>query len=142
LRQSLAIWEATLPHLHPNIATAMHDLARLYLIQHKYSQARPLLERLVANREEALGANDPALLSPLRALAELHIAERRYTAAEPLYMHLLCIQQKALGQEHSAYAADLERYAFVLRKLKRKKEAAVAERSILSARTTFLEERR
>jgi hypothetical protein len=110
----------------------MHDLARLYLIQHKYSQARPLLERLVAIREKALGANDPALLSPLRALAELYIAERRYTAAEPLYMHLFSIQQKAFGQEHSAYAADLERYAFVLRKPKRKKEAAVAGRSCFS----------
>jgi hypothetical protein len=57
-------------------------------------------------------------------------------------MHLLSIQEKSFGQQHSDYAADLERYTFVLHKLKRKKEAADAERSILSARTAFLEERR
>ncbi len=60
----------------------------------------------------------------LRALAEVYIAQRKYTAAEPLYQHLLSIQEKAGGPQNTEYAANLAKYGFLLRKLKRKTEAA------------------
>jgi tetratricopeptide (TPR) repeat protein len=120
LRRSLAIWEATLPRSHASVARAIHDLARLYVIEHKYAKAQPLLERLLAIREEVSGANGPKLELPLQALAEVYMAQRNYTAAEPLYAHLLSIMDKRNAQ----YAANLTKYAFLLRKLKRKTEAA------------------
>jgi hypothetical protein len=39
LRRSLAIWETTLPRLHPNVAIAIRDLGSLYVIEHKYAKA-------------------------------------------------------------------------------------------------------
>jgi tetratricopeptide (TPR) repeat protein len=103
---------------------AIRNLAGLYVTQHKYAKAQPLLERLLAIREEVLGANHPKLQSPLQTLSEVYIAQHNYTAAEPLYRHLLSIQEKAVGQQHPEYAASLTRYAFLLHKLKRKTEAA------------------
>src|SRR5579864_1014603 len=124
LRRSLAIWEATLPRSHASVARAMHDLGSLYVMEHKYAKAQPLLERLLAIREEGLEANDPKLEPPLQALAEVYISQRNYVAAEPLYEHLLSIQEKAGGPRNTEYADNLTKYAFLLCKLKGKREAA------------------
>ncbi len=124
LRRSLAIWETTLPRLHPNVAIALRNLGGFYVMRHKYAKAQPLLERLLTIREEVLGANHPKLQSPLQTLSEVYIAQHNYTAAEPLYRHLLSIQEKAIGQRNPEYATSLTKYAFLLRKLKRKTEAA------------------
>jgi tetratricopeptide (TPR) repeat protein len=78
----------------------------------------------LAIREEGLGPNDPKLKSPLQALAEVYITQRKYTAAEPLYQQLLSIQENAGGPPNTEYVAALTKYAFLLRKLKRKTEAA------------------
>jgi hypothetical protein len=54
----------------------------------------------------------------------VYIAQRNYKAAEPLYQHLLSIQEKTGGPRNTEYAANLTKYAYLLRKLKRKTEAA------------------
>ena len=78
-------------------------------------------------------ANDPKLEPPLQALAAVYIAQRNYAAAEPLYQHLLSIQEKAGGPRNAEYAANLTKYAFLLRKLKRKTEAAVVSEQARAA---------
>jgi tetratricopeptide (TPR) repeat protein len=101
----------------------MRNLAGLYVTQHKYAKAQPLLERLLAIREEVLGADHPKLQSHLQTLSEVYIARHNYTAAEPLYRQLLSIQEKAAGKRNPEYASNLTRYAFLLHKLKRNTEA-------------------
>jgi hypothetical protein len=72
-----------LPRLHPNIAISVYDLGSLYVTEHKFTKAQPLLERLLLIRQEGLGPNDPKLTSPLQALAFLlRKLKRKADAAE------------------------------------------------------------
>ena len=45
LRQALAIDEARLNPMHPDIVQSLSDLADLLINQHRYAEAEPLLQR-------------------------------------------------------------------------------------------------
>jgi tetratricopeptide (TPR) repeat protein len=105
-------------------AIGLTNLANLYLAQRKYAKAWPLIERLIAVQEEALGPNHPELEATLQTLAGLHTDHGDYAGAESFYQRLLEIQGKTRGPEHLDYAAALERYSLLLRKMNRKQKAA------------------
>lgn len=74
LWKSLQIWEQALGPRDLNVATALHDLARLYRVRRKNAKALPLLERVLAIRESTLSAIDPLLAPTLRDLGEVNLA--------------------------------------------------------------------
>ncbi|CAN0369397.1 unnamed protein product [Ectocarpus sp. 12 AP-2014] len=55
--RSLVILENSLGPDHPDVATALHDRAKLLMIQDKYTEAVPLLERALSFRTKKLGGN-------------------------------------------------------------------------------------
>ena len=68
--------EKTLGSDHPNVATSLNYLARLYNRQGHYAQAEPLHKRALAIREKALGPDHPDVASSLNNLAELYRSSR------------------------------------------------------------------
>src|SRR5262249_25815099 len=55
----LAIRERTLSPDHPDVASALNNLATLYYLQRRYADAEPLYLRALAIREKALRREHP-----------------------------------------------------------------------------------
>jgi tetratricopeptide (TPR) repeat protein len=98
---------------HPDVATALMDLAGVYGWQRKYAEARPLYERALAIREEALGPDSPAVARSLSGLGGAHRRLADYDAAEPLYKRSLSILEQALDPEHPEVATSLNNLAML-----------------------------
>ena len=60
-------------------------------------------------------------------LARLYFNQGKYEQAEPLYQRALYIKEKALDPEHPSTAITLRSYAYLLRQMKREREAALLE---------------
>ncbi|HEY1349238.1 MAG TPA: tetratricopeptide repeat-containing protein [Ktedonobacteraceae bacterium] len=71
--QALAIREQVLGHEHPDTATSLNDLARLYRMQGKYTQAQPLYQPVLAIREHVLGHEHRETAQSLHNLARLYL---------------------------------------------------------------------
>ena len=70
-RRALAIYEKALGPEHPDTATSLNNLARLYVGQGRYPEAEPLCRRALAIREKALGLEHPDTAISIRNYAEL-----------------------------------------------------------------------
>jgi tetratricopeptide (TPR) repeat protein len=79
-----------------------------------YSEARPLLERVLAICEKALGPEDLSTAGSLNNLALLLTGQGDLAAAQPHYERALAIYEKALGPEHPSTAASLNNLASLL----------------------------
>jgi len=75
--------------------------------EHKYSEAIPLAERVLALFEKLLGPADPLVAMPLDNLAVLHQERGDYTRAEPLLRRALTLREKGLGPDHPDVANSL-----------------------------------
>ena len=78
----------------------MNNLALLLQSQGDYAAARPLYERALAIREQALGPAHPDTATSLNNLAYLLWAQGDYAAARPLYERALQIVEQVLGVSH------------------------------------------
>jgi len=79
-----------------------------------YAAARPLYERALSLREQALGPSHPDTASSLNNLAGLLEAQGDYAAARPLYERALQITEQALGPSHPSTASSLNNLAGLL----------------------------
>jgi tetratricopeptide (TPR) repeat protein len=112
-RRALAIREKTLEPEHPDVATSVNNLARLYATQGQYAKAEPLYQRTLAIREKVLGPDHPAVATSLNGLARLYNTQGQYAKAEPLYQRALAIREKVLGPEHLDVATSLNNLALL-----------------------------
>ena len=85
---------------HPDVATSLNNLAGLYQLQGRYSEAEPLYGRSPAIMEQQLGAGHPDVATSLNNLAELYRVQGRYSEAEPLFGRSLAIFINVLGKNH------------------------------------------
>jgi tetratricopeptide (TPR) repeat protein len=113
--RALAIWEKALGPEHPEVARALHNVARLYLARAAYAEAEPLCERALAIVEKALGPDHPDVALAQNNLAELYSNQGAYELAKPLLERALAIWEKALGPNHPDVAAALNNLAGLYR---------------------------
>jgi tetratricopeptide (TPR) repeat protein len=76
-RRVLAIREKEQGPDHPDVATALNNLALLYLVHGRYLEAEPHFKRSLAIREKALGPDHPDIGDTLNNLAALYQAQHR-----------------------------------------------------------------
>ncbi len=95
------------------IASSLNILAGLLQSVGDYAVARPLFERALAIREQALGPRHPSTASSLNNLAELLRAVGDYAAARPLFERALAINEQALGSSHPDTATSLSNLALL-----------------------------
>src|SRR5947209_1236508 len=86
-----------MPADSPDPAEALLEVGRACLEEGRYEEARPLLERALVLREQALGPEDAGVAGALEALARLDQAVGLYAAAEPLYRRALALLEKQHG---------------------------------------------
>ena len=96
-KRSLAIREKALGPDHPDVGTALNNLALLHHTQGRYAEAEPLYKRSLAIREKALGPDHPYVAQSLNNLGELYRPQGRYAQAEPLFKRSLSIKRRRWG---------------------------------------------
>jgi CHAT domain-containing protein/Tfp pilus assembly protein PilF len=107
----LEIYQKALGPEHLSVATALNNLAVLYLAQGDYGHALLLLQRALEIDEKVLGREHPDVAMTLHNLAKLYQDQGDYGRAAPLYKRALSIYQKALGPEHPNVATALNNLA-------------------------------
>ena len=107
LRSPKGAGEKTALLLNASAAYRHHALAA-------YADARPLYERALAMREEALGPDHPDTATSLNNLAGLLQIQGDLAAARLLVERSLAISEKVHGPEHPATATDLSNLAHLL----------------------------
>ena len=110
-QQAQAIQEKVLGPNHPDLATTLNNLARLYAAQGRYTEAEPLYQQTLGITEKALGLDHPDLAITLDNLAQVYTVQGRYAEAEPLYKQAQAIKEKALGLDHPSLATTLNNLA-------------------------------
>lgn len=111
--QVLVAYDRVLGPDHPQVATSLDNLGRLYQLHGAPAKAEPLLERALRIRERLLSAKHPDVASSLRDLAALYRAQARYAQAEPLLERALAICEDMPGAEPAQLAALLNDLALV-----------------------------
>ena len=125
--EALTLLERTLGVDHPDVATALNNLALLYYTQGNYAAAEPLYRRSLAIDEKMLGADHPGVATDLNNLALLYKKQGNLAAAEPLLKRALAIKEKAFPAGHPSLVTGLRNYAALLRGLGRIEEAETFE---------------
>jgi tetratricopeptide (TPR) repeat protein len=101
---------------HPNVATALNNLALLLQATNRLAGAEPLYRRALAIDEASYGPNHPDVARDLNNLASLLQATNRLEEAEPLMRRSLeiliaCSNQ---GYQHPNLEAGLSNYITLL----------------------------
>lgn len=125
--RALQMLEARLGETHPDVATALNNLALLHYTRGDFEAAEPLYKRGLAIDEQALGAEHVGVATDLNNLALLYKKQGNLAAAEPLLKRALAIKEKAFGPGHPSLVTGLRNYASLLRQLNRAEEAAKLE---------------
>jgi tetratricopeptide (TPR) repeat protein len=109
--RALDIQEKALGPDHPDVATALNNLASLYRYDGQLALAESLYRRALNIDERALGPDHAAVARDLSNLASLYDSENRFADAEPLYKWALASDEKALGPDDPNVATDLSNLA-------------------------------
>ena len=120
-RRALAIDEKSYGPGHPNVATALNNLARLLEATKRLPQAEPLFRRALAIDEKSYGPGHPHVATALNNLAFLLMATNRLSEAEPLLARVVCVLarfQRSTGHEHPKMRVTLASYRQLLTDLK------------------------
>lgn len=111
-------------------------LATLYEKEGRTSNAEAVLQRMLADQEQALDPNDSRLARTLVRLAELGSRQGDYAGAAQLCERALTIQEADYGQGSPRLIPTLRLYSRLARQLGEKEKAAA-----LAARTRALREK-
>jgi TonB family protein len=106
-KRALEIKEKVLGAEHPELASALNNLAELYLVKGKYSEAGQLLQRLLKIQEKSFGPEDVRLAPALGKLAFTRFIKSDFGEAEALYQRALAIREKKLTPDDLEVARSL-----------------------------------
>lgn len=134
----LAVRQKALGPDHPDIATALNNLAALYDFLGRYSEAEPLYKRSLTIRIKALGSDDPDVATSLNNLAMLYKNQGRYAEAEPLFKRALTIDEKQLGPDDPDLAILLNNLALLYQEQDRLADAEPLYKRSLAIREKAL----
>jgi CHAT domain-containing protein/tetratricopeptide (TPR) repeat protein len=104
----------------------------------RFAEAEPLLKRVLAIQERALGPEHPETGATLNMLAVVYYSQARYTDAEPLSKRAVAIYEKLFGRDHHFTAVVLHTLAGVYKGQARYAEAEPLYRRALASREKAL----
>ncbi len=126
--RALQILEKRLGKNHPDVATALNNLALLHYSRGNYDAAEPLYKRSLAIDEQTLGIDHTGVATDLNNLALLYKKKGNLEEAEPLLRRAMEIKEKNFDPGHPSLVTGLRNYASLLRSLGREEEADIYER--------------
>lgn len=99
------------------------DLAGLYRLQSRFSEARGLLDRSTEIIRRYGGENSPGFAENRQTLAKVEEGQGRLEKAKRLYKRALSLEESFVGRAHPNVAEILDNLSTVFRKEKRYEEA-------------------
>jgi CHAT domain-containing protein/Tfp pilus assembly protein PilF len=114
-KRVLEFQERSLGASHPDVASALNNLAHVYGAQGKYAEAEGLYRRALAILKQTFGPSHPYVALALNNLASVCKDQGKYVEAEELYKRALAIREQALGASHPDLASTLNNLALVYR---------------------------
>lgn len=109
------------------VARLLDVLGLLRYVKGDKGKAEDYYLRSLAIKEKLYGRESNELSSTLYRLAEFYQATENLDKAEPFYRQLVAIREKTFGPEHEQTAEALDRYACLMWKMNRRKEAEALE---------------
>jgi CHAT domain-containing protein len=110
-QRSIAIRAKALGPEHPDLAETLNNLAQLYVLQKRYTEAEPLYRRSLGILEKSYGAEHSKVGTAVNNLAQFYVFQKRYAEAEPLLKRGLSIKQKTMGLNHPDVVMTLNNLA-------------------------------
>jgi tetratricopeptide (TPR) repeat protein len=104
---ALALREALLGDMHPEVASCQNMLGRLFWMKGEFDRAERLLLRGLSVREVVLGKNHPDVAQSLTGLANLYSHQGLFGRAEPLFLRALCYQASWLMESRAGWLMGL-----------------------------------
>jgi tetratricopeptide (TPR) repeat protein len=122
-RRVVEIFEASYGNDHPNVATALNNLAGLLRATNRLAEAEPMYRRALQIDEASYGLDHPKVAILLNNLAQLLQDTNRLAEAEPLMRRALAIDEASYGLDHPNVAIRLNNLAQLLQATNRLAEA-------------------
>lgn len=126
-KEALGLLERKLGTDHPDVATALNNLALIYYTQGDYESAEPLYRRALRVDEKALGPDHASVATDLNNLGLLFKKQGKLEEAEPLLRRALTIKEQVFPPGHPSLVTGLRNYASILRALGRTEQADAYE---------------
>lgn len=126
-KEALGLLERKLGVDHPDVATALNNLALIYYTQGDFESAEPLYRRALRIDEKALGPDHASVATDLNNLGLLFKKQGKLDEAEPLLRRALTIKEQVFPAGHPSLATGLRNYASILRALGRADQADAYE---------------
>jgi tetratricopeptide (TPR) repeat protein len=101
---------------HPQLAEVYAGIGALRIGQHRYDDAKPLLERAIGIWRQSQLSKSPQVAAALNNLAQAHKFTGNYRLADALYRDALAISGETLGEQHPSYGLFLGNFADLLRR--------------------------
>jgi tetratricopeptide (TPR) repeat protein len=112
---------------HPDVATAISNLAMLHYTRGDLAAAEPLYRRALEIDEATLGEGSHEVATDLNNMALLFKKQDRLEEAEPLFERALKIKEQQFDAGHPSLITGLKNYAGLLRDMGRTEEAEAYE---------------
>ncbi len=123
LLEAIDVLERGFDRQHPEVATALNNLAVCYKYLARFTEAGALYQRALAILEGALGPGHTDVASIYHNLGGLEHAAGNWSRGEPFARKSVRIRTRALGPDHPDVAADLTALAALLDQQKKYAEA-------------------
>ena len=98
---------------HPALAEAINDLAVMFMDNHQYDEAEPLLVEALTMMRRVYGDKHKNISSGLNNLALTYMMKRELPRSEMTYREALAMERELLGDNHPDLAQTLSKIAFV-----------------------------
>ena len=118
----------TFPPTDPRINFSLNQLAEIYRIQSKFSEAEQVLKQLLESYKIKFGPNHINVALTLNNLAANSRIQGKFEESEILLKQALKILEDSLGAEHPILGNLLEHYAHLLHQMNRSTEAGEIEK--------------
>ncbi|GEM_PF-450391 len=114
VRRALEIAEKMYGPNHHNVATALNNLAQVFLNTNRLKDAEPLMRRALLIAEKSYGPDHPDVAICLNHLVSILRAMDRLAEAEPLMRRALAIAERNYGLDNPNVASSLNNLALLL----------------------------
>ena len=129
---------AAFPNGHGNLATTLNNVAFLYQIQGRYTDAEPLYREALATNQLFFKGDHPVVALSLNSLGRVCMAQGKYAEAERWFTAGLDMHKRLFSDDHSDLALSMDSLANVFTILGKYGEAeALFRRSLEMNRRIF-----
>jgi tetratricopeptide (TPR) repeat protein len=109
--------------VHPDVANSMNNLAMFYSKQNRYLEAEPFFKDTLDISIKIFGLENYHVTDRLYNLAMFYHDQRKYLQSRSVFVQLFDIMEKIGYEDNLDFIIYLQKYATVLRKMRRNREA-------------------